>query len=119
MAEDERPKDPTSGEGQVVPLGFIVAGEARRVLSDAQIHADPARVADGWERRFIADGPRVEEMIQLYRELGYEVVADPIEPEHLGGDCEDCQLVIRLRFRMIYTRKNRGPGLTSPPALPR
>jgi len=89
----------------VGPLRFIVSTEAKRALSAAQVEADPSRVADGWERRFIADGPRAEEMMQLYRALGYEVVADPIRPEQLGNDCEDCRVLIQLAFRMIYTRK--------------
>lgn len=112
MTEDpDRDKSPADGK-DVEPLGFVVAGEARRVLSEAQIAADPARTAQGWERRFIADGARAEEMMQLYRELGYEVVADPIQPEHIGGDCEDCQLVMRLQFKMIYTRRKRGGPAT-------
>jgi len=108
MRSDDRDQPEDRSRRDVEPLGFIVAGEARRVLSDAQIAADPARVAAGWERRFIADGPRAEEMIQLYEQLGYEVVADPIRPEHIGGECEDCQVVIRLQFKMIYTRRRSG-----------
>ena len=75
------------------------------MFSAAQIEADPSRIAGGWERRFIANGPRVEEMVDLYRELGFEVVADPILPQQLSGDCGDCQLLMQLQFKMIYTRK--------------
>ena len=42
------------------PLRSIALGEARRVLSDAQIEANPARLAEGWVRRFISDGPRAD-----------------------------------------------------------
>ncbi len=94
----------------VGPLRFVVEGEARRVLSDAQIQADPARLAAGWQRRFIADGARCEEMMRLYEELGYEVVADSIQPEHVGADCEDCRIVILLQFKMIYTRRKPAQG---------
>jgi len=41
----------------VAPLSHLVHQEAQRLLSEAQLSPDPARVADGWERRFIADGP--------------------------------------------------------------
>ena len=78
------------------------------MLSDAQVESDPARIADGWERRFIADGPRCAEMVRLYEELGYDVVADPIQPRQIRGECEDCQLVLLLQFRLIYTRRKRG-----------
>ena len=98
-----------NGPREVRPLGFIVAGEAQRILSDAQIQADPARLAAGWTRRFIADRARVREMIVLYEELGFEVAADAIRPEHMAGSCEDCQLLILQQFQMIYTRERPTP----------
>ncbi len=78
------------------------------MLSEAEIAPDPQRIADGWERRFIADGPRADEMIALYRELGFEVAADPVRPEQLGDDCQDCQVLILLEFKTIYTRRPEG-----------
>jgi hypothetical protein len=87
------------------PLSFLVQAEARRVLSEAQLEGDPQRLADGWERRFIADRQRAEEMTALYEELGFEVAADPIRPEDMDDDCEDCQLLAKLQFQMIYTRR--------------
>ena len=86
-------------------LGPFVEQEAQRVLSEAQLAPDPARIADGWERRFIADGRRAEEMIALYRDLGFEVCADPVRPEQLDDDCEDCKLLMLLEFKTIYTRR--------------
>jgi hypothetical protein len=90
------------------PLRVVVEGEARRALSDAQIAADPDRIAQGWERRFIADGARVDEMARLYQELGFETVVDPIRPADVDEDCGDCRLVARLQFKMIYTRPGRA-----------
>jgi hypothetical protein len=90
---------------EVRRLGFLVEAEARRALSEAQLEGDPQRIADGWERRFIADRPRAEEAIELYAGLGYEVCADPIMPDELADDCEDCLLVAQLRFVTIYTRR--------------
>ncbi len=89
---------PSPGAKEVAPLRYIVEAEARRVLSEAQVEADPARIADGWERRFIADGPRVAEMVALYESLGYEVVADPIRAEQLDDECVDCQVLMQLAF---------------------
>ena len=101
----------TSHHREVRRLGFLVEAEARRALSEAQLEGDPQRIADGWERRFIADRPRAEEAIELYTRLGYEVCADPIMREELADDCEDCLLVARLRFVTIYTRRSSGhPG---------
>ena len=86
-------------------LHHVVSAEARRVLSQAQLRPDPERVAAGWERRFITDARRAEELTALYRELGFEVAADPVRPEELGDDCEDCRLITLLQFKTIYTRR--------------
>ena len=90
-------------------LGHLVEQEARRLLSAEQIEGDPARIADGWERRFIADAQRAMEAVELYARLGYEVCADPVDPEEVGEDCGDCQLLAALQFKVIYTRR-RHPG---------
>jgi hypothetical protein len=86
-------------------LGALLREEAHRVLSESVLQPDPARIADGWERRFIADGRRAEEAIALYEELGYEVCADPVRSEELRDECEACRLVALLRFQTIYTRR--------------
>jgi hypothetical protein len=81
---------------------------ARRVLSDSHLAPDPERLAQGWERRFIADEARVAEAVQLYRELGYETAVDPIRAADVDEDCGDCRLVAQLRLKMIYTRPRRA-----------
>jgi len=88
-------------------LGHLVEQEARRLLSAEQLKGDPARIADGWERRFIADAQRAQEAMELYALLGYEVCADPVSPEELGEDCGDCRLLAALQFKIIYTRRRR------------
>jgi hypothetical protein len=91
-------------------LGRIVEGEAKRALEESQVRADPARLAEGWERRFLADATRAAEATALYQTLGYETCADPIRREDLTGDCDDCQLVMLLHYRMIYTRRPQAAG---------
>ncbi len=90
-------------------LGFVVEAEARRLLADSALTADPELVAAGWERRFIADKQRADEAMELYRSLGYEVCAKPLRKEEVGPDCDDCQLVMLLNFTTIYTR-TKQPG---------
>jgi hypothetical protein len=70
---------------------------------------DPARLAEGWERRFIADGVRAQEVADLYSRLGYEVCLDPLGPEDLSEGCEDCALVELMGFRVVYTRRSHHP----------
>ncbi len=83
----------------------LLREEEHRVLSAAALAADPARLAAGWERRFLADGPRAAEAVALYESLGFEVAADPLSGPDLPSDCTDCQLATLLAFKTIYTRK--------------
>jgi hypothetical protein len=69
------------------------------------IAPNPGRLAAGWEARFVADRARAREAIELYRELGFEVVADPVAPQDLRGACEPCRIAMQLQFSMIYTRR--------------
>ena len=48
--------------------------------------------------------------MRLYEELGFEVCADPLKPEDLAGECEDCQLLMLLQFKTIYTRRTPPRG---------
>ncbi len=89
-------------------LGRLVGLEARLAEWETRLRPDPARLADGWTRRFIADGARAEEAIALYRELGFEVCADPVRPEEIAEECGDCRLLAALKFKTIYTRPDRG-----------
>jgi hypothetical protein len=89
----------------VRPLSMLVQQEARRVLTDAQLQPDPARVAAGWQRRFITDATRSAEILELYRELGYEVCADPVKAQELLDDCQGCRVVVESQFVTIYTRR--------------
>jgi hypothetical protein len=63
----------------------------------------PARLAAGWERRFVTDVARAEEAVSLYQGMGYEVVADPVVPEDLDEGCDSCALA--TLFRTVYTRR--------------
>jgi hypothetical protein len=67
---------------------------------------DPA--AEGWERRFTADPQRAEEVIELYRRLGYEVHAEPASADKRTDECEDCHAGRALLWKTIYTRKRRS-----------
>ena len=59
----------------------------------------------GWEQRTTTDEPRLSELVELYEELGFEVMLRPISREELGQDCQECYLAEPERYRTIYTRK--------------
>ena len=62
------------------------------MLNEAQLLPDPVLTAQGWERRFVADGARAKEAIDLYQQLGFEVRAEPVGSAELGDDCDDAGL---------------------------
>jgi hypothetical protein len=99
--------DAPAPKPEVDALASIVRAEGHRVLSEDALAADPARIADGWERRFIADGRRAAEAVELYESLGFETVADPVEADPHETDCADCQVVMALQFKTIYTRPRK------------
>jgi len=72
-------------------------GLAPRTKSEGEL------VAEGWTRRFVGGPPRLQEMIELYQELGYEVWLEPQAPEEFQDECADCTLALML-FRVVYTR---------------
>ena len=88
------------------PLAGIVREEALRAQAQAQalVAADPARLAEGWERRFVVEARRAPEYLDLYRSLGLEACADPVRREQVADECDDCRIALLLDFRTIYTR---------------
>lgn len=71
-------------------------------------------VQAGWERRFIACEPRLSEMVEMYREIGFEVRLEPLptqeELEEEGAPgceesgCTACFDVDPERYKIIFTR---------------
>jgi hypothetical protein len=67
--------------------------------------AHPADAApDGWERRFAALPPRLDEMSELYRALGFEVRLEPVGRDELPEQCGECPTALALA-RVLYTRR--------------
>jgi len=97
---EDRPEEDPVAE----PLARYVEAEARRRFLDPHAAPDPELTAAGWERRFITDLKRVPEVLELYETLGYETRAEPLRPDELADDCQDCQLAT-FGFRSIYTRR--------------
>lgn len=69
---------------------------------------DPAKLkAEGWERRSVADEPRLSEIVALYRELGLEVLLLPVLSAKDGEGCVECFAADAdpARFKIVYTRE--------------
>jgi len=72
---------------------------------DFESPPDPQLVAEGWERRFMADSRRLTEYVELYESMGFETRAEPVRADEIGPECGDCSLVLCRLFITIYTRR--------------
>jgi len=72
-------------------------------LFEPQPPPDPL-LAEGWERRFLAVGPRLEEARELYERLGFQVRLEPPTDADLREECGDCHEALQ-RYRVVYTRR--------------
>ncbi|HET9982323.1 MAG TPA: hypothetical protein VFQ38_01995 [Longimicrobiales bacterium] len=93
--------------GDAARLAPLLALDAHR--AEVGFRPDPRRLAEGWEYRFVADGVRAEEAVALYRALGFEVCAEPVDGARIADACAECRLAVMLRFRAIYTRRRPAP----------
>jgi len=58
---------------------------------------------EGWEKRFTMDEPRLSEMAEQYKELGFEVLLEPVD--FSSEECTTCMTASPDRYRTIYTRR--------------
>lgn len=86
-------------------LASLVRSEALRADYADRIRPDPARLAAGWERRFVIERERAPDLVRLYAVAGLEVAMDPIAPEALADGCDGCRIVFLREYVSIYTRR--------------
>jgi len=57
---------------------------------------------EGWEKRFTIDEPRLSEMTEQYKELGFEVLLELVDLS--SEECTSCMAAAPQRYKTIYTR---------------
>jgi len=80
----------TGAKDSEVPPGPSVPAEEESLLRQ------------GWKRCHVAEGPRLQEAVETYEELGFEVTTLPVGP--VVGVCAGCAAGSQ-NLRVIYTRK--------------
>ncbi|MFX0142323.1 MAG: hypothetical protein ACFFDN_52270 [Candidatus Hodarchaeota archaeon] len=66
----------------------------------------PSRGKD-WERTFTIEESRLNEYIELYESIGYEVRVEPASPDEI----QECQVCFKAEFdnlRTIYIKRTRN-----------
>ena len=73
-------------------------------------------ISAGWEKRFIACEPRLSEMADTYRDIGFEVLLEPLptkeelDAQGCGTSCGEKECTVcydadTARYRIIFTRR--------------
>jgi hypothetical protein len=57
---------------------------------------------EGWEKRFTIDEPRLSEMVEQYKEVGFEILLEPVDTS--SEECTSCISAFHDRYKTIYTR---------------
>ncbi len=67
--------------------------------------ADERLAAEGWVRRHSVDADRVEESVELYRSLGFEVLTRQLTTADYDPSCQECVASDCPLHVLIYTRR--------------
>jgi hypothetical protein len=59
---------------------------------------------EGWTRRFISEGERLKEMVEMYESLGFEVHLESVKAGESQEECDLCFDVEDKTYYTIYTR---------------
>ena len=69
---------------------------------------------EGWTRRFVANEPRLSEMVELYQSMGHEVHLEPLplvdcnSEDEESEECRACFKGFEDQYKIIYTRPKKG-----------
>lgn len=64
---------------------------------------EEALEAEGWKRMATYSEPRLSEMVEEYRELGFEVRIEEVDPD--SEECTECIELEPESTKTIYVRK--------------
>ena len=60
----------------------------------------------GWQRQFTTDESRLEEMVDFYQSLGYEVRLEPACEELPLPECASCYEKFCDKYKTIFVRRS-------------
>ncbi len=70
----------------------------------SKITPEERLISEGWKKRATYDDPRLTEMVDMYREIGFEVHLEPFNAEY-EKDCTSCMDSMSNLYKTIYTRE--------------
>lgn len=64
---------------------------------------------EGWIKTFERRGARLEECVELYKELGYEVCLEPMSEEDFPPECKGCAVLASCgEYQVIFIRPKKA-----------
>ena len=75
-------------------------------MASNQLTPEEELVSEGWEKRATYDDQRLSEIVEVYKEIGFEVHLEPFNPTNEKG-CAECLALTPDRFKTIYTRRKK------------
>ncbi len=84
------------------------AGAAKQAgqVYGCDLPPDRSLADEGWEWRCNADTRRTREMVDSYRELGFEVRLEPVDVDALCTACDGCKDAFAAA-NAVYVRRKR------------
>ncbi|MDK1010866.1 MAG: hypothetical protein QGM48_07295 [Actinomycetota bacterium] len=70
-----------------------------------QILRAPVLASGGWKRRTVTDPQRVDELVDLYTDLGYETMTTGLDPSSFTAACTTCAVTACSTYVALFTRK--------------
>ncbi len=92
-----------------------MAETPRRVIPIAQskaVNPEDALLRDGWIRQTIIGEPRLSEIVQNYKAMGFEVHVEEFKTEGDSGctTCFDAGQGMGFQYGTVYVRKRSEPA---------
>ena len=62
---------------------------------------------EGWVKQTTIGEPRLSEIVELYRSLGYEVRLEPVTLDELDEECRKCYEGEIDKVKTVYIKKKK------------
>ena len=72
---------------------------------EAYSEVEAVLVGQGWKRQSLNCEPRLSELVEIYKEYGFEVTLVPVAQTGLDVGCGECHRVDPGSCAVIFTRK--------------
>ena len=80
-------------------------GVERRLMAEGKGLREKNLEKEGWVKQTTIGEPRLSEIVELYKSLGYEVHLEPVKLEELDEECRSCYESEIGEVKTVYIRK--------------